>query len=474
MAKIKKIIVLFDGKSSVEDKDNTLQKNVVRKHLKEMGYRVKALTFDKSNFNRIKKMGYDLVFNLVESVNGSGDDIYKAPKFLEESGIRFTGANSIAMKTTTNKLKTKKILSQNGIKTPETEFITDETYIFKPINEDASIGIEEDCVYRISTEEQLQFIIDDKEKKTGKKYFAERYIDGREFNISIINNFGKPLVLPPAELVFTNYEEDEFKIASYSAKWSEDSNQYKNSNRCFEFSVKDMLLLKSLESICLKCWDIFNLTGYARVDFRVDKFNNPWVLEINANPCISPDSGFIAAAQKKGFTYKDILERIISDITFREVIYKSDLNDVVKITEKSGFFTKEEVDITRELITLRFKDGAEKSGYNFIIIESVGKVLGFSCFGKIPCTKSSFDLYWIVIDKKYKNLGLGKRILELTENRVKDMGGESIYIETSSTELYKPTRLFYENNGYSLATVLADFYDKNDDKNLYVKKFNLL
>ena len=63
-----------------------------------------------------------------------------------------------------------------------------------------------------------------------------------------------------------------------------------------------------------RCWDIFNLRGYARVDFRVDNTGKPWVLEVNANPCLSPDGGFIAAAKQSGIDYNGVIERIVKDI----------------------------------------------------------------------------------------------------------------------------------------------------------------
>ena len=65
--------------------------------------------------------------------------------------------------------------------------------------------------------------------------------------------------------------------------------------------------------IALQCWKLFELRGYARVDFRVDAHNRPWVLEVNANPCISPDSGFVAASQKAGLTFEQVIDRIITD-----------------------------------------------------------------------------------------------------------------------------------------------------------------
>ena len=65
--------------------------------------------------------------------------------------------------------------------------------------------------------------------------------------------------------------------------------------------------------MALRCWRLFKLSGYARVDFRVDSGNRPWVLEINANPCLSPDSGFFAAAARAGLSFREVVKRIVDD-----------------------------------------------------------------------------------------------------------------------------------------------------------------
>jgi len=157
-------------------------------------------------------------------------------------------------------------------------------------------------------------------------------------------------------------------------------------------------------------------------------------------------------------------------IILRNKVMESDINAIIKMTEDSGFFNEEEIEITTELVNLRFNDGAEKSGYNFIVLEADNKVVGFSCYGKIPCTKSSYDLYWIVVEKKYKHQGFGKKLLIETEKQIKNRAGKKVYIETSSTDLYEPTRAFYEKNSYKTVAVIKDFYDNNDHKCLYEKE----
>ena len=195
--------------------------------------------------------------------------------------------------------------------TGRAEFITTEKfYIAKPLWEDASVGINDNSIFKgnntaIPEEYQLKY---------GKDFFIEEYIDGREFNLSILGGPEGVQVLPPAEILFQNFPEGKPRIVGYEAKWDEYSFEYQNTPRTFEFGENDLPLLSKLEEIAYKCWDAFNLKGYARVDFRVDSNNQPYVLEVNANPCISPDSGFYAACQRAGLSFTQVIQRIISDV----------------------------------------------------------------------------------------------------------------------------------------------------------------
>ena len=147
-----------------------------------------------------------------------------------------------------------------------------------------------------------------------RDFFVEEFIEGREFNLSILAGESGSQVLPPAEIIFTNYPEGKPKVVGFSAKWKEDSFEYKNTSRTFTFSKTDEPLLHSLREIAQKCWHIFDLSGYARVDFRVDSQNQPYVLEVNANPCISPDSGFFAACNEAGVPFREAVRRIVNNI----------------------------------------------------------------------------------------------------------------------------------------------------------------
>ena len=121
-----------------------------------------------------------------------------------------------------------------------------------------------------------------------------------------------PEVLPIREIEFVDYPAGKPRIVGYAAKWQEDSFECRNTVRRFVDPVSEAALCAELGRVSLECWDIFQLRGYARVDFRVDAAGKPWVLEVNANPCISPDAGFAAALEQAGISYADGIERIVA------------------------------------------------------------------------------------------------------------------------------------------------------------------
>ena len=155
-------------------------------------------------------------------------------------------------------------------------------------------------------------------------------------------------------------------------------------------------------------------------------------------------------------------------ITWREEPRPSDRKRVWEIVVSSGFFSDAEVEVAVELVQERLNKGIE-SGYFFLFAEKDRNVAGYSCFGPIPCTEESYDIYWIAVQEELRRSGLGARILKRVEDRIKEMGGKRIYVETSSREQYRPTRSFYSRCGYQKEATLKNFYSPGDDKVIYLR-----
>jgi D-alanine-D-alanine ligase len=160
--------------------------------------------------------------------------------------------------------------------------------------------------------------------------------------------------------------------------------------------------------------------------------------------------------------------RMTNVVIYREQARASDVKDVRMIAESTGFFNAAELEMASELIEERLELG-DASGYYFIFAERSGKAIGFTCFGPITGTEGSFDLYWIALLDAFRGMGIGKKLLSLTEAKISAMGGHRIYIETSARDQYDPTREFYKACGYTAEAVLKDFYAPGDSKVIYVK-----
>jgi D-alanine-D-alanine ligase len=191
-----------------------------------------------------------------------------------------------------------------------------DTYMIKPCWEDASVGLDDEAVLQTANREILLSALQKRKKNLGMDCFAEAYIDGREFNVALLSIDGEVQILPAAEILFQNFPPGKLKFLDYRAKWVENSFEYDNTVRSFDISPHDTALIGSLRNIALAIWHLFGLRGYARVDFRVDQQGNPFVLEINANPCLSPDAGFAAALEQASIRYADAIDNIIRNAIY--------------------------------------------------------------------------------------------------------------------------------------------------------------
>ncbi len=154
--------------------------------------------------------------------------------------------------------------------------------------------------------------------------------------------------------------------------------------------------------------------------------------------------------------------------TLRNHVLPSDPENVEGIVRSTGFFREDEIRVAVELVEEHLKKGTS-SGYEFLFAEYEGKTIAYSCFGLIPCTLVSYDLYWIATHNDFRNRGIGKIMLSETEKAIAKAGGKGIYVETSSLDKYLPTRSFYEKSHYVLKARFEDFYADRDDKMVYVK-----
>ena len=151
----------------------------------------------------------------------------------------------------------------------------------------------------------------------------------------------------------------------------------------------------------------------------------------------------------------------------RRSLDSSDRDPLEKLIRETAFFNAEEFDVALELIDDGLANG-ESSHYRFVVAED-DEVAGYACWGPIPGTAASADLYWIVVHPAHQGRGIGAALLQASEAWMASVGRTRVYVETSTRVQYDPTRRFYLACGYGLAAELADFYAPGDGKAIFLK-----
>jgi D-alanine-D-alanine ligase len=303
------------GIYSGAEKDVLREVEAVYKAIEELGHLVEPLpvTDDFTNFFKdISSRNLDVVFNLCERMwDDSSGEILMAHIF-ETLDFSFTGSDSRALWLGLNKDKAKTALSLFGIRTPSFKMFATEKdsldglnlpLIIKPNLEDGSLGIESTCV--VSDIKSLRKKVREMLQEFKRPVIVEEYIDGREFNVSILGD----IAIAVGEVEF-NFPKGEPKILTYNAKWDENSDEYKNTTTICPANLNKKKE-KRIKDIALRASKAIGCRDYARVDIRMDSLGNIYVIEVNPNPDISPDSGFSKALEATGLSYKAFVNQVI-------------------------------------------------------------------------------------------------------------------------------------------------------------------
>lgn len=327
--------------STVDEQDVLRQRDAVHDALRRLGQEPAivrcTLALDELR-ETLESQRPELVFNLVESLGGSDRLMAVVPLLLDSLGIPCTGVSSLAIQRTSSKTLAKQALVSAGLPTlpwvdgglgdevlhnaSALALVWPRRWIRKPIYEHASLGMTDDAVVECAS---LADVVEQTrcwQQRLRRPCLAEPYIEGRELNISLLAGDDGPRVLPAAEIEFVGFQAGKPRIVGFAAKWDETAREYANTPRRFQFPEADSMLLRSLAELSRQCWQTFALSGYCRVDFRIDERGRPWILEINANPCLSPDAGFAAAVHEAGMSYDEAIASLV-----RDAMARSDGND---------------------------------------------------------------------------------------------------------------------------------------------------
>lgn len=305
----------------VEKELTTIGVNI-QNALRARGYKTSFFDFNdvEKAFTDLRDSDVDLVFNVCERINDSSLLEPHVAAILDVLEIPYTGSNPFTLSLCIDKIRVKKLLSYHKIPTPEWDYVyslddsirTDLKYplIVKPANTDNSIGITNNSIVTDADQlkKQLEYVVEE----LGRPALIEEYIEGDEYDVSIIGNEEDDLrVLPLSRSVFDKMPAGYWHIFPFESKYGEEEvyREYisvqrppKNINKKLEAVISE---------IALDTYNILDCHDYGRVEIRVDKNGNPYVLELNPNPTINLTSCVPSVAKLTGMDYGDFLEEII-------------------------------------------------------------------------------------------------------------------------------------------------------------------
>jgi len=330
MTRKQKITVLYNEVSALPYEDNKalLMESgakddavIIATALRQAGYQADTMELSVKSVKNLRHKKADLFFNLCDGIGNLPKTEQKVPEMLDRLKLPYTGANASALVLTTNKALTKQIFEQNGIPTPAYALFESAPIklpdnlsfplIVKPVAEDCSLGISSNSV--VTNLSDLKKEIKRVVARYHEPALVEKYIRGRELNITVIGNGRDISVLPISEIKFGNsYLYDaKPKVVDFSAKWVENSASYKDTNGICPAHLSEKLRHK-IEKMAINAYLLCGARDYARIDIRLSKEQIPYVLEINVNPDLSPDMGASRSAKAIGMDYKDFIKELAS------------------------------------------------------------------------------------------------------------------------------------------------------------------
>ena len=268
-------------------------------------------------FKDYKKNKPDVIFNLVEIYKEKAGLEMGFAGILDMLQVPYTGAPPIALGNCQNKAFAKKILQCEGIQTPRALLITQKQPVYKhglkyplitkPAMQDASVGIDTEAVVtnHKNLKERIEYLLYEYEEPV----LVEEYIEGRELNVAVLGD-KKPRVLPISEIDFSTMPDHLYNIVSYQAKWEPTHEAYHKTVPVCPSPLPKRIEKKAQE-IALKCFEVMKCRDYCRVDMRLSTDNELYVLEVNPNPDLTADAGFMRSAGVAGYNYKSALRKIV-------------------------------------------------------------------------------------------------------------------------------------------------------------------
>jgi D-alanine-D-alanine ligase len=301
--------------------DLVTQVRHIARTLRRIGHQVTILPLAHDLFRfqrRLRHLHPDVVVNLFDDVvHGALYDM-RVAALVRMMGFPMTGSPALALGLTRYKFMTTTLLAGAGIPIPPNTAILETVgavdqhkwhfpIFVQPSQEHAGVGVDRNSV--VHSKKALKDKVRDILRNYGQPALAQRFLTGREFNVSIIGG-NRMRVLPLAEVSYEGMPPEIPPIMSYAAKWVETSEEYENTNIICPADVEPELDQR-IGRVALQAFRAVGGRGYGRVDMRLDEFNQPFVLEVNCNPCLDEGMGLARSAERAGISYPKLLQLIV-------------------------------------------------------------------------------------------------------------------------------------------------------------------
>lgn len=324
-----KVVVLYNLLERLqkgEEKDILAEDGIleeigaVEEAIQGLGHQCSVLAVREEIFTVIhwlREIQPDVVFNLCESVYGNSCWEMNIPALLELFQIPYTGSPPLTLGLCQDKGKVKDILLSQGIQTPRYQIVDRPSVpvrdplfpmIVKPLHEDGSLGISKESVVfdEKALRRQIRYILD----RYHQPALVEEFIEGRELNVSLMEIQGRIEVLPISEIDYSEFPEGIPRICGYEAKWMQESLEYQRSKPICPAPLKEGIR-KRIEQVAIQVFKLFRCRDYARIDLRVNPEGKIYIIEVNPNPDISPQSGMTRSIKTQGMTYAEFIGNLL-------------------------------------------------------------------------------------------------------------------------------------------------------------------
>jgi D-alanine-D-alanine ligase len=511
------IVVLFNEASSHTRKEDQLAElgvldsvGATVRALTEAGFSVETMGIGEDFWPLVQRLRRSpaVVVNYCEAFAGSAKGESLIAGVLELVGVPYTGSPPHALALCLNKISTKRVLVGAGLPTPPyLEYTIDHAEmsdsallrqleergvewpaLVKAACEDASQGLDQRSVCESidALRAAVRRIVD----CYGYPALIEQFIDGREFNACVIDD-PEPRCLPLEEVKFDRSNTKFWPIVTYDSKWVSGCEEDRAATALCPTEI-DEDTEHEISRLALEAVRVTGCRDYSRVDLRLTDDGKLYILEVNSNPDLGPDAGVAFQLEADGIQVSDFIVRIVENAVRRKPIAQpveppripelttisglelrplqsSDRQPILDILQKCQNFRSDEIQIALELIDEATSDPGV-SDYQFIVAARDRRVVGYSCFGRVPAAEGVWDLYWIAVDPTVRGQGVAHRLQIATEAQIRGSGGRMILAETSSMPDYADARAFYLRHGYQQCDRITDFYRPGDDRITFGKR----